>query len=110
MNARSFFNSVFITLAGLGLTVTQPLSASTVVAEYAIVYAPPSNIRAKPNGKFICRVSKKVILSVYYFTTDVNTPGSPINGWYSTNACGINRIGWIHKSQIKLTGKYHSAP
>lgn len=110
MNTRPFSKTAFISLAALGLTLIQPLSASTVVAEYAIVYNPPSNVRGEPNGKIICRISKKVSLSVYHFTNNVNTPGSPRNGWYSTSACGTNRMGWIHQSQIKLTGKYHSAP
>lgn len=28
--------------------------------------------------------------------------GSPSNGWYSTQACGQDKGGWIHSSQIKL--------
>lgn len=110
MNIRSFLETALITLTSVGLTLIQAAAASTVMGEYAIIYAPPSNVRAEPNGRIICQIRKKTTISVYYFTTNVNTPGSPKNGWYSTSACGINRMGWIHQSQIKLTGKHHSAP
>ena len=95
---------------GLGLILNQPLSASTVVAEYAIVNKITSNVRSEPNGKIICRITKKLTISVYHFTSGVNGLGSPKNGWYSTSACGKEQVGWIHQSLIMLTGKYHSAP
>jgi len=109
MNIHVWLKTTFLTLASLGLTLYQPLSASTVVAEYAIVNT-PSNVRDKPNGKIICRLTRKVTISVYHFTNNVNEIGSPINGWYSTNACGKESVGWIYQSQIKLTGKYPSPP
>lgn len=110
MNTDFFLKITFLTLMNLGLTFNQPLSASTVMAEYAIVQKIPSNVRSQPNGKIICRITKKVTISVYHFTNSVNGLGSPINGWYSTIACGKEQIGWIHQSRIMLTGKYHSAP
>jgi hypothetical protein len=104
MNNHVWLQTTFLTLASLGLMIYQPLSASTVVAEYAIVNT-PSNVRDKPNGKIICRLTRKVTISVYHFTNNMNEIGSPINGYYSTNACGNNKLGWIYQSQIKLTGK-----
>lgn len=92
---------------GVGLALTQPAPASTVVGELAIVYNPPSNIRVEPNGTIICQIKEKKTISIYRFTNNVNTPGSPKDAWYSTNACGDNQMGWIHQSQIQLTGKYH---
>lgn len=112
MNIRFLIRTKLISLASLGLVLTQPTTASTVVAEDAVVYNPPSNVRVEPNGRIICQIRRKTTISVYHFTTsaDPNAGGSPSNGWYSTNACGTNRMGWIHQSQIKLTGKTHSAP
>lgn len=110
MNTR--FLPKLISLASLGLILTQPTAASTVVAEDAVVYNHlPSNVRVEPNGRIICQIRKKTTISVYHFTNGaVPTAGSPSNGWYLTNACGTNHMGWIYKSQIKLTGKTHSAP
>jgi hypothetical protein len=110
MNTYSFLRITFLTLVSLGLTLNQPLSASTVVAEYAKIDKVPSNVRFEPNGKIICRVTQKVTISVYHFAISVNQLGSPKNGWYSTSACGKEQIGWIHQSRIILTGKYHPAP
>lgn len=110
MNIRFFIVTASISLASVGWALNQPTAASTVVAEYAIVYNLSSNVRAEPNGRIICQIRKKTTVYVYHFTNNVNTLGSPKKGWYSTSACGITRMGWIHQSQIKLTGKYHSAP
>ena len=112
MKIYSFLGTVLISLVSGGwvLTTNKPTAASTVDSEYAIVYSPLSNVRATPNGRIICQTRKKKTISVYYFTTGVNGSGSPIKGWYSTSACGDERMGWIHQSQIKLTGKHHPAP
>jgi len=110
VNTDSFCKITFFTLVSVGLILNQPLSASTVVAEYATVNKIPSNVRSEPNGKIVCRVTKKVTISVYRFTNGVNGLGSPKNGWYSTSACGKEQVGWIHQSRIMLEGKYHSAP
>lgn len=101
------FKSALTGLTSVGLTLAQPAPASTVIGELAIVNNPPSNIRVEPNQRIICQITQKKTISIYRFTNNVNTPGSPKNGWYSTDACGNNQMGWIHQSQIQLTGKYH---
>jgi hypothetical protein len=63
--------------------VTSPTGA-------AIVFAPPSNVRATPNGAIICSVRSVTTIDIY---------GS-INGWYKTDVCGS--MGYIHHSQIRF--------
>lgn len=53
------------------------------------VFAPPSNIRTSPNGRVLCKITRKQVIRVYV---------EPQGGWYSTTACGG---GWIHESQIR---------
>jgi serine/threonine-protein kinase len=55
----------------------------------ATVFAPPTNIRNRPNGEIICTVNKKVSLDVY----------QKEGQWYYTDYCGG---GYIHQSQIRL--------
>ena len=55
----------------------------------AIVFAPPSNVRAVPNGQIICSVRSAISINVYGYN----------NGWYETDYCGW---GYIHQSQIQL--------
>jgi hypothetical protein len=57
----------------------------------ATVFAPPSNVRATPNGKIICSVRQVINIDLY---------GPPQNGWYRTNVCG--EMGYIHHSQIRF--------
>lgn len=63
--------------------VTSPTGA-------AIVFAPPSNVRATPNGAIICSVRSVTNIDIY---------GS-VNGWYKTDVCGS--MGYIHHSQIRF--------
>lgn len=56
----------------------------------AIVYDPPSNIRATPNGVILCSVTTKGTIPIK------GTYGN----WYGTNYCGST--GYIHKSQVKF--------
>jgi len=53
-----------------------------------LVFAPPSNVRATPNGAVKCKLEMSII-DVYV---------EPRGEWYSTSACGG---GWIHQSQVR---------
>lgn len=55
----------------------------------AYVFAPPSNIRATPNGEIICQATSE---------TTINTYGSQ-GQWFKTDFCGS--MGFIHNSQIR---------
>lgn len=68
------------------------LTADPAIAQAnrAVVFAPPSNIRAIPNGQIICSVSSAVSINIYGFS----------NGWYETDYCG--NWGYIHQSQVQL--------
>ena len=55
----------------------------------AVVFDPPSNIRAFPNGQIICSVRSATSINVYGYN----------NGWYKTDYCGQ---GYIHQSQVRL--------
>lgn len=60
------------------------------LAELAVVFAPPSNVRTSPDGPILCTLEKEGNLSTY---------GSS-NSWYYTDACGS--FGVIHSSQIRF--------
>ena len=62
----------------------------SVASEQALVYAPPSNVRAVPNGRVLCSISARSYINVYGYSA----------GWYSTDACG--RAGVIHESQVRF--------
>ena len=65
----------------------------------AVIYAPPSNVRATPNGQIICSIKA---------VTSINTYGYE-KGWYLTDICG--RDGYIHESQIRFEqSNYQSSP
>ena len=55
----------------------------------AVVFDPPSNVRAYPNGQVICSVRSASSINVYGYN----------NGWYKTDYCGQ---GYIHQSQVQL--------
>ena len=55
----------------------------------AVVFDPPSNVRAYPNGQIICSVRSASSINVYGYN----------NGWYKTDYCGQ---GYIHQSQVRL--------
>jgi serine/threonine-protein kinase len=63
----------------------------------AVVYAPPSNVRATPNGTIICSVRSVRTINIYGHN----------NGWYVTDACG-GRTGYIHHSQISFNNNVYS--
>lgn len=63
--------------------VTSPTGA-------AVVFAPPSNVRATPNGTIICSVRSVSTIDLYDYA----------NGWYKTDVCGA--IGFIHHSQLRF--------
>ncbi|MGK7873606.1 MAG: hypothetical protein AB4426_09940 [Xenococcaceae cyanobacterium] len=70
----------------------------TAPAGTALVFAPPSNVRATPNGTIICSVSSVRTINIYGST----------NGWYQTDVCGA--MGYIHRSQIRAQGAGVTAP
>ena len=55
----------------------------------ALVYDPPSNVRAYPNGQIICSVRSASSINIYGYN----------NGWYKTDYCGQ---GYIHQSQVQI--------
>lgn len=68
---------------GMARPITSPTGA-------AFVFAPPSNVRASPNGTIICSVRSATTINLY----------GQSNGWYKTDACGT--MGFIHHSQIRF--------
>jgi serine/threonine protein kinase, bacterial len=74
----------------------QPSSTSVAItgsATYpgtAIVFDPPSNVRTKPGGAFLCTVESERTIPV----------GQAQGEWYPTSACGEN--GFIHGSQVRF--------
>jgi hypothetical protein len=66
------------------------VSAIAQSTRRAIIFAPPSNVRAVPNGQVICSVRSATSINVYGYN----------NGWYETDYCG--GWGYIHQSQVQL--------
>jgi hypothetical protein len=68
------------------------------VCTYAVkrvrVFAPPSNVRAYPNGPIICTIQNAKTITIY----GIYTYGEKAN-WQYTNACG--KIGVIDSSQFR---------
>ncbi len=60
------------------------------------VFDPPSNIRDKPNGKILCAVPKKEIITIYIIPVEDGN-----DSWYWTEYCGKGQWGMIHDSQVK---------
>lgn len=56
----------------------------------AIVFDPPSNVRAAPDGPILCSVKNRSSINVYGST----------GAWYYTEVCG--ETGVIHSRQIKF--------
>lgn len=56
----------------------------------AIVFDPPSNVRAMPDGDILCSIEQRENINIYGSTGQ----------WYQTDACGAP--GFIHGSQIRL--------
>jgi hypothetical protein len=69
-----------------------PLPPSTS----ALIFDPPTNIRATPNGKVVCVISSRTVVGI------VNTPSiADKNGvWYRTTACG--GLAFVHSSQVSF--------
>ncbi|MGD0938969.1 MAG: SH3 domain-containing protein [Terracidiphilus sp.] len=65
----------------------------TSANEFAIVFDPPSNVRAAPStaSDTLCSVTAK---------TSIRILGSEGN-WYQTDICD-GRLGYIHRSQVKF--------
>ncbi|MBD2186464.1 hypothetical protein H6S82_15400 [Planktothrix sp. FACHB-1355] len=79
-----------------------PASASNADSTYhatgarkATVFAPPSNVRDRPNGNIVCRITTRRQINVYRFYDNSQQ-------WLSTDACGDDRYGVIHISQIRF--------
>jgi hypothetical protein len=61
----------------------------------ATVFAPPSNVRDRPNGNIVCTITTRHRINVYrYYDNSYQ--------WISTNACGSGVYGVIHISQIRF--------
>jgi hypothetical protein len=69
--------------------VTAPIAFAQSTRR-AVVFAPPSNVRAVPNGQIVCSVRSATSINVYSYS----------NGWYETDYCGD--WGYIHQSQVQL--------
>lgn len=101
-------NKLLVGLISIGLlSISQSVQASTVVEADSLVIDPPSNVRIAPNGRVSCQVRQRKIIQVFQWSL-MTGEGSPSDGWYSTNACGENKKGWIHDSQIKILEEWHS--
>lgn len=72
------------------IRLEQAASPQTSSVKTATVFAPPSNVRATPNGAIICTLKTVVSIDVYGFA----------NEWYKTDICG--QTGYIHQSQIRF--------
>ncbi len=59
-------------------------------SQVALVYAPPSNVRATPDGRVLCSISGRSYINIYSYSA----------GWYETDACG--QAGVIHESQVQF--------
>jgi hypothetical protein len=60
-----------------------------------IVFDPPSNVRASPDGSsdIVCAILQKSTIKIL---------GSAGNGWYKTDVCS-GTIGYIHRSQVRFS-------
>jgi hypothetical protein len=67
-----------------------PLNSAEPAVQTALVFDPPSNVRASPNGEILCSVDASTYINIY------ENSGS----WYRTDACG--QIGVIDSSQIRF--------
>jgi hypothetical protein len=81
-----------ISLKLLLVVQSSPLSAQQ--AQRAVIFAPPSNVRATPNGRIICSIKAVTTITIYGYN----------NGWYETDTCG--NWGYIHQSQIQIQSNY----
>jgi serine/threonine-protein kinase len=78
-------------LIGSMITVSLGIINSSVAQNVqAVIYAPPSNVRATPNGQVICRITAVTRINTYSYN----------KGWYRTDVCGRN--GYIHESQVRF--------
>jgi hypothetical protein len=67
-----------------------PGNSAEPAVQTALVFDPPSNVRATPNGEILCSVEASTYINIY------ENSGS----WYRTDACG--QIGVIDSSQIRF--------
>lgn len=77
-------------------SLTIPLRVSAQNSQ-AVIYAPPSNVRATPNGAILCSIKAVTAIDTYGYN----------NGWYVTDICGRN--GYIHESQIRFQNTSQSS-
>ena len=60
--------------------------------QQAWVIDPPSNVRSQPNGQILCVINQRSQIEV----------SDQVAGWYRTNICQTEEIGYIHHSQLSL--------
>ena len=91
--AKGLVNLVVIgAIAFPSVTISFFIAPTKAIAQStnkAVVFDPPSNVRAYPNGQIICSVRSATSINVYGYN----------NGWYRTDYCGQ---GYIHQSQVQL--------
>ena len=73
-----------------GAQPSSPAPAAVSSSGVAIVFDPPSNIRATPNGAILCAVTSRGSIPIQGQTGD----------WYRTDYCGSP--GYIHKDQVRF--------
>ena len=89
---KGLANLALMTAIAIPAVTVSLFTAPVAIAQStrkAVVFDPPSNVRAYPNGQIICSVRSASSINVY----DYN------NGWYKTDYCGQ---GYIHQSQVQL--------
>lgn len=74
----------------LSVVCSYSASKNDPPSQVALVYAPPSNVRATPNGDILCSISGRSYINIYGYS----------GGWYETDACG--QAGVIHESQVRF--------
>jgi serine/threonine-protein kinase len=84
-----FVVSTTLISLSLPLFLKPPVSLAEE-GKQAVVFAPPSNVRATPGGRILCTVNT---------STNINIYGNE-REWYRTDVCG--NLGYIHKSQIRF--------
>ncbi|BAQ59788.1 hypothetical protein GM3708_193 [Geminocystis sp. NIES-3708] len=86
-----------VTFCSLTIPLESKLSSVSAQNSQAVIYAPPSNVRATPNGQILCSIKTVTAIDTYGYS----------NGWYITDVCGKN--GYIHESQIRFQSTSQSS-
>ena len=74
----------------LNVVCSYRVSRGRTDGQTAVVFDPPSNVRATPDSKILCSINQRKQINIYRST----------GSWYYTDACG--KMGIIHSSQIRM--------